>query len=209
MVKLSTQELSPKIKTISLFTTIVFFLLITIFLINYHSEFENSITWKPLNESNLGGQIAVLIFISLAIQSSVEIFITNFREVGKIEIQQSINLSKKANETLKEKEEILNQQKQLTEYRNKTKQITNFASLCLGFCVGLTGVRILQPFVAELNLLGWQEKLFHTIDILLVAGLLSGGSSGIHRITNIYKQFTTTGENTNLNVNRTAEEKGK
>lgn len=185
------EKLSPKNKTITLLATIFILLTLTIILLSYHPEFETSITWKPINESNLGGEIAILVFISLAIQSSVEIFITNFREVEKLKIRQNIEiLRNKANRTIDEQEELINQQKQLTAYRNKTKKITNFASLCLGFGIGLTGFRILQPFVVELNLFGWQEKLFHTIDILLAAGLLSGGSSGIHRITSLYKEFT-------------------
>jgi len=202
------ENLSPKNKTITLFATVGTCLTSTIVLLNYHPEFEASITWKPLTESNLGGQIAILLFISLAIQSSVEIFITNFREVEKLEIIQNINtITNKTDRTIEEQEEMLNQQKRLTEYRNKTKKITNFASLCLGFGVGLTGVRILQPFVIELNLVGWQEKLFHAIDILLVAGLLSGGSSGIHRITSIYNEFTNRSRTT-LTTSQPRQEKG-
>lgn len=202
------ENLSPKNKTITLLGTIVFFLTLTIILLSYHPEFENSITWKPINESNLGGEIAILFFISLAIQSSVEIFITNFREVEKLEIRQRIEILKtKANRTIDEQEQLINQQKKLTAYRNTTKKITNFASLCLGFGIGLTGFRILQPFVVELNLFGWQEKLFHTIDILLAAGLLSGGSSGIHRITSLYKEFTSR-ERPTLIASQPPQEKG-
>jgi len=164
---------------------------LTILLLSFRPEFKGSINWKYLNEANLGSEIAILIFISLAIQSSIEIFISNFREVTKLELQQVINsLEAKAEKNRNEEEELASKHKQLRQYRNQTKKITNFAGLLLGFGVGLSGVRVLQPFVQELNLVKWQAILFHTIDILLAAGLLSGGSSGIHRLTRIYNEFT-------------------
>lgn len=177
--------------TIKILVTILFLSTLTILLLKFRPEFKGSIDWQSLNDANLLSELAILIFISLAIQSSIEIFISNFREVTKLELQQAINfLETKADKDNNEEEELARKQKKLKQYRSQTKKITNFAGLFLGFIVGLSGVRILQPFVQELNLIKWQEILFHTIDILLVAGLLSGGSSGIHRITRIYNEFT-------------------
>ncbi|NBD17351.1 MAG: hypothetical protein GVY04_14790 [Cyanobacteria bacterium] len=170
-------------------------LIVTILLLMFRPEFSNSINWKPFNESNIGSQIAILIFISLAIESSLEIFISNFRAVNKLDLQDRIDFLAAKNElNLEEEKELATKRKELRKYRNQTQKITSFAGLFLGFSVGLAGVRILQPFVQELNLLGWQRILFHTVDILLAAGLLSGGSSGIHRITRLYKTFTSSAQ---------------
>lgn len=180
-----TKEVHNSIIRITIFISIFLVLFIlTISLLNFYPEFKGSINWKSLNEANLGGEIAILFFISLAIQSSIEIFVSNFREVDKNKLQ----LKQEAQYDKNNKEE--ESATKLIEYRNQTKKITNFAGLIIGFGVGLSGVRVLQPFVQELNLVKWQAILFHTIDILLVAGLLSGGSSGIHRITRIYNEFT-------------------
>jgi len=187
----SNQPISVNKLTIKILTTILFLSTLTILLLSFRPEFKGSIDWKSLNDANLSSELAILIFISLAIQSSIEIFISNFREVTKLELQQAINsLEAKAEKNKNEEKELAEKQKKLREYRSQTKKITNFAGLFLGFTVGLSGVRVLQPFVQELDLIEWQSILFHTIDILLVAGLLSGGSSGIHRLTRIYNEFT-------------------
>jgi len=188
---ISNKSITLKELTTQISIIIIFVLIFTILLLIFRPEFKGTINWKPLNEADLGSQIAVLIFISLAIESSIEIFLSNFRETRKIELEEKIkSLESKSEKNEDEKKELEIKKKQLRQYSNKTKKVTNFAGLFFGFGVALSGFRVLQPFVEDLNLVKWQSILFHTIDILLAAGLLSGGSSGIHRITRIYNEFT-------------------
>ena len=70
----------------------------------------------------------------------------------------------------------------------KVTRITTITSLIVGIVVSFAGVRFLEPFF-DVKTSGFQAILFHAIDILLTAGLLSGGSDAIHQITSLYKKM--------------------
>lgn len=135
-------------------------------------EFNGAILWKPLEQSNIFALLSTLLFISLALQSTLEVFVSNLRSIKKAKLPEG--------------------SPQLVKYRSETKKIINFIGLLAGVIISIAGVRIIQPFTDELLISGWQEQLFHITDILLTAGILAGGSDGIHQITSIYKSYTGT-----------------
>lgn len=207
-------------------TTVVFAtVLILAFVIFNIPELNGSLTWKDLTEVNIGSLIASLIFISLALQSTLEVFVSNFRayEKSKLVIAHKDNTLKfqrleeewnnisqafrqdihanitnipEALATIKKelqisKSSLLTIESELNIYRTETKNIANFAGLLAGIIVSLGGLRVLQPFVIEIDGIDQlQICVFHTIDVLLTAGLISGGSDGVNRLTDIYKSFT-------------------
>ncbi len=172
--------------------TVTIAIIIFILLLNLLFDFEQIVTWKPFEELNIASQFTVLIFASVAIESLSEIFISNFRQDKKARIQKEIETIKAKLEN--EEQELSDKEKELLYHRNRTKVWCNLFGLSVGCLVGLGGVRIIQPLVVEPDLTHWQLSLFNTVDILLTAALLSEGSSNIHRLTSLYKKFTTLAE---------------
>ncbi len=77
-------------------------------------------------------------------------------------------------------------------YRSETGRITFFAGAFIGLIIGLAGIRVVAPLV-DFELAQWtafQLFLFHSLDVILTAGLLAGGASGIHQIVATFGDFT-------------------
>ncbi len=146
----------------------------------WQPEFKSAITLKTESYSDIAiGLFGVYVAISLAIESTVEIYIKVFRKsdfTSKEDHDKNNSDSEKERDTsnLAKEPEI--------------KIIATIAGLIVGIAVSLAGVRFLEPFFETNSLSGFQALLFHALDILLTAGLLSGGSDGIHQITSFYRQ---------------------
>lgn len=82
-----------------------------------------------------------------------------------------------------------NKKKELEDYRAETGKLTIRASLIIGIVISAIGFRVLEfLFIAD-ALTGIQLQLFNYVDILLSAGVLAGGSAGIHTLTSTLGQF--------------------
>jgi len=102
-------------------------------------------------------------------------------------------------------EEILKQQLQDQLIKHESYQgllrlrIKNFAvwtAWLTGLCLSLAGIRVLEwlfvPASITLPVPPIQESIFHFLDILLTGSLIAGGSDGIHRVFNVFNNFSTT-----------------
>lgn len=83
--------------------------------------------------------------------------------------------------------------------KKQTQRSVFIATMVLGVAVSALGVRGLYPLV---DLDQWkdvprfQRSLFHAVDVFLTAGLLAGGSDGIHKLINVFTVwFETTSKN--------------
>jgi len=181
-----------------------------VLVVSFNKELYAAVSWKPFNETNIGALVSTLLFISIAAQSTLEVFISNFRRSRRSELEsdyeQADRMYKKFleadsitdldenSEELQEFEELLHRavdtELALTEYRATTRRIVSITALLLGFCVSAAGVRVLQPFVAKMASDGLQVQVFHAVDIILTAGLVAGGSEGINRLTSVYDSLT-------------------
>ncbi|OEK03288.1 hypothetical protein BFP97_17920 [Roseivirga sp. 4D4] len=79
--------------------------------------------------------------------------------------------------------------KKLEVFRAETGVITLRTSLIIGIIVAAVGFRILESLFNSDGLNGFQQTLFHMVDILLTAGILAGGSSMIHSLTSTLENF--------------------
>lgn len=72
-------------------------------------------------------------------------------------------------------------------YRGETRRLAMVTSIFLGLFAAFAGVRGLAPFVSEpLSELGSIAVWFHSVDVILTAALLGGGSGGIHALTSAF-----------------------
>lgn len=87
---------------------------------------------------------------------------------------------------------LRNAQAHLDDYKDETARIAFVIGTLFGLVIALAGLRVVTPLVDfELANWGWfQLFLFHSLDVLLTAGLLAGGASGIHQIIMVFGDFT-------------------
>ena len=76
-------------------------------------------------------------------------------------------------------------------YKTQTQRIAFVASVTAGLIVALAGIRAISPLVdVDLVFRGVGNEipliLFHGVDVLLTAGLLGGGASGIHKVLSVF-----------------------
>jgi hypothetical protein len=104
-----------------------------------------------------------LLVVTLCIERSIEVFISLFRDSG----------ARDKSDTPVE----------LENYRYATKKYTLWVSFIIGLSVSAAGIRTLGSLVEHVpSLIGEQKLIFQFLDILITAGLLAGGSEGIHHI---------------------------
>lgn len=157
----------------------------------FSPRFSSAIAINDSISTDIGGLLGILAFISFALESALEIYVSTLRNAGRERLEQQIErVPLEKEESQPGDGEIAQLNLELFEYREDTAYITRVVSLVAGVLIGIMGVRILQPFVNLGTLAGFQVPLFHAVDILLTAALLSGGSEGIHQLTKIYAKAT-------------------
>ena len=176
------------------------FLKLGLIFISWFPGFSGSIEIQDSAVSDLGNRIVIFSFISLALQSSMNVIVTNLRGSER---SRKLRKIQNINEDILEVKQGLREQAELPElrqrlevaedeldlYRDETKALLARLSLVGGIAVSVAGIRLLQP-VSLLELGPEQTALFHVVDILLTGCLLAGGSAGIHRLTQVYEEFT-------------------
>ena len=171
---LSWQKVPPIIRELSIIIFAVAFLVIGFGAILFWlPELQMAIAFKPAVGDRAVGLFSVYVAVSLAIESTIEIYLKVFRDDSSRSVPESNQDNPDTNENSSPKPD--------------NKRIATIASLIVGIAISFAGVRFLEPFFEISSLEGYQAQLFHALDILLTAGLLSGGSDGIHQVTRLYQ----------------------
>jgi len=132
--------------------------------------------------------LTVLFLIALFQERAMDVFLTIFRAPQSEKLQRKRdNLVAKDNEDkLKDADEALNK------YKTATRNIAMRFGFVIGVIISLVGIRALEPLVdaAQFQALdSIQQKIFRVVDILITGGLLAGGGDGIHKITELLRDY--------------------
>lgn len=124
------------------------------------------------------GVLTSFMILTLVVERFADVVITGPREFKKKALKESVAAK------IKEGGEPLELNKQLDDFRSDTRMNTMKLNLFLGLLIGLAGYRILSALTGGAEgLPDRQQWLFHSVDILLTAGLIAGGSKGINIIS--------------------------
>lgn len=123
-----------------------------------------------------------LFLVALIVERFIEIFLGLWRSSGKIELQTRID-------SLTDPAERRSAEKALAEYRLQTNKYAMVCAFLLGWLMSLTGIRSLHPLFDTNALLPLQQHVFNSIDVVLTAGLIAGGSNGVNKLTNVLGNF--------------------
>jgi hypothetical protein len=141
-------------------------------------------TFEPITQDSIIGLIGPLFVISLFLERALEVFISAWRDVRKQQLQQRRDRLQAAGANLEAAEEGL------AEYTSNTRRASFLAGLGAGIVISVAGVRVLYPLIdLGPDATAQQLLLFNMIDIFLTAGLIGGGSDGIHKVMALLLDF--------------------
>lgn len=159
------------------------------------SSFEG-LSFQPENGDNALNVLGRLILIALFVERGIEVFVGLWRGAAKNQKKHKIDMCmeerKRVKGNIEEEKRLQDKLNKLTEdlglYTTITVRIALWSGFLIGLLVSIAGVRALQPLFSH-PVGETQAILFHGVDILLTASLISGGSEGIHKIVNVFQRF--------------------
>jgi hypothetical protein len=158
--------------------------------------FWNVLYWQGLKMSvslaTLTSLLSPIAFAAAVVERAVEILISPWRDTGASKLQRALAAIQARPAEAAKAADLQTASGALDDYRGVTQQYAFAVSMLLSLLVSISGVRALQPFLAEnaLNVLATNQRgFFFTVDVLLTALLLSGGADGVHSIVNAVTTF--------------------
>ena len=132
--------------------------------------------------------LTVLFLIALFQERAMDVFLTIFRapQSEKLQRKRDSLVAKDNVDELTEADETL------TKYKTATRNIAMRLGFVIGVIISLVGIRALEPLVdaGQFSALEpIQQKIFRIVDILITGGLLAGGGDGIHKITELLRDY--------------------
>lgn len=180
------------------------FIILIIIIIFFGSRIsENIVSFKPDLQKAVIDFLTNLGVLTLVMERALEIYVSIWRGKNKIILEEnveraatSLKFAKENNTdaTLTARFEEMNNNlssanQALEEYKDETRTITLRVTLMIGLVVSIAGFRVLDTIFISDALKGMQLKIYDWTDILLTAGVLSGGSAGIHALSNTLGTF--------------------
>lgn len=147
-------------------------------------DWSGSLTLKSrvLSADTYGQLFANLFVVAVLVERFIETFNSIYRRPGRIKWEFALKHAQG-------EEKKQQAQRKLDDYKARTETLAMYTGLLLGILVGFAGLRTLSIVFEPTGLVGEQVTLFWTMDILLTAGLIAGGSKGINGVTGIIGAF--------------------
>jgi len=155
------------------------------------------LAFRPFQADEIVGNLTALFLISLFLERALEVFVSSWRDADCRSIEHDIRhalaaakaapdaaAAAEAERTVREKRHAL----QL--YKAKTARVAFTCGLTAGAVIALAGARALAPLLAALPPAGSPQALVVTIvDVVITAGLIGGGSDGIHKLVSVITDY--------------------
>lgn len=179
--------------------------------------FNDLIAINHLTQGMLTDLLTGIGVVTIVVERTIEIIANVWRGQARIDLESQIEkierLFKEAKEDSVKKqvldslvENIENAKFELKRYKQNTNVFAIRISLFAGIVVAIAGFRILGNLYDSTPLLqgSFQLFIFRVIDIILTAGIISGGSAGFHLLTQTFGDFFQTQRNLSQNKGQQA-----
>ena len=152
--------------------------------------------WPPLKFIYLGGadfvsRMSVLLFFSLLIERTVDIFLSIWRSEESNKLEGAVRRLIAENTPHTDPEFVV-AHNDLIQFRAETIQWAMPVGFAMGLLISACGVRALSQFVDPASIgtvMVTQHWWFNVIDILFTGALLAGGADPIHKMLDLYRKF--------------------
>jgi hypothetical protein len=146
---------------------------------------RGGLTPKPFDGSHLLGLLTSLGFLALLVERTIEVTIGAARGETTAQLQAAAENAKLARASMSTSiaaHEVAEfRQAELIRFRAGTKSLALRVAVLLGLFVSAVGFRTLDQLVIATEL-ETQSMLFRTLDVLMTAAVIGGGSDAIHRM---------------------------
>ncbi|MEQ8359635.1 MAG: hypothetical protein RH860_09130 [Cytophagales bacterium] len=186
---------------------VIYIIIVTILIILGGLNFGDHFKPVPGIADSIYDVIISIGVVTILMERVLEILIKIWRGTEKIKlesernkIQERLTLDRqKFKEGLLDKESFKSTQDEfqsadetLQEFRSETTKIALRTSFLIGVFIALVGFRVLGPiYTIPAGFEDFQKNLFYMCDIFLSAGVISGGSEGLHLLTSVLGNFLT------------------
>jgi len=156
----------------------------------------DALSFQPVGGDDALSVLGRLVLIALFVERAMEVLVELWRGAEKNRKKHEIERIQKALDEVSINAPGRNEleaeldiaSEDLNDWRAVTTRIALWSGFLFGLLVSIAGVRGLEALFSTPDE-SMQTTLFQGLDILLTAALISGGSEGIHKITNVYKTF--------------------
>ncbi len=160
------------------------------------------LTFRDNGISQVTQLLLSLILVSLFLERTIEVFITIWRGPQARQLEANVRAHQvrmaalsKSNEpdreiSMAQTSQALDAANQAAvQHKSATRGWALWAGMGLGMAISLAGVRTLSSLVTpdSYALLSVQQKnFFDLVDVVITAGLIAGGSNGLHSILQVF-----------------------
>jgi hypothetical protein len=150
------------------------------------AKFSTPYSLESITIDSIVERLAPVVMIALFVERAQEVFISAWRDIEKWNLERTVAKAKAKAAPVAEEIEAAEQQ--LDKHQCETRRIAFAAGVIMGTVISALGVRVVQPLI-QLPSNGQQLVLFNLVDVLLTAGLIGGGSDGIHKVVSVFTDF--------------------
>jgi hypothetical protein len=154
------------------------------------------LAFKPFRAEEIVGNLTALFLISVFLERALEVFVSWWRDGDRLQLEQdlahAVADSKAALPAAAAEAERLVRQKrhELAAFRAQTERRSFMCGIVAGAIIALAGARALAPLLVELPADGSPQLLVVTVvDVVITAGLIGGGSDGIHKLVSVITDY--------------------
>ncbi len=151
------------------------------------------LAFKPFKAEEIVGNLTALFLISLFLERALEVFLTSWRDAGRRKLEHEIAhavADAKAAPAAEAERRVRQARHELHLYKAQTARASFMCGLVAGAVIALAGARALSPLLVALPPAGSPQLLLVTIvDVVITAGLIGGGSDGIHKLVSVITDY--------------------
>ena len=155
------------------------------------------LAFKPFEASAVVGNLTGLFLISLFLERALEVFVSSWRDADSRALEHDILHALAAAKAAPDAAAAAEAERAVREkryalhlYKAKTARVAFICGLVAGAVIALAGARALAPLLAGMPQPGTPQALVVTIvDVVITAGLIGGGSDGIHKLVSVITDY--------------------
>jgi hypothetical protein len=155
------------------------------------------LAFKPFRAEEIIGNLTALFLISVFLERALEVFVTWWRDVDRLKLEQEIAQAEADAKAVADRKAaaqagrlVLQKQQELDLFKAQTARRSFMCGLVAGAVIAVAGARALEPLLVTLPPAGSAQALVVTIvDVVITAGLIGGGSDGIHKLVSVITDY--------------------
>lgn len=155
------------------------------------------LAFKPFKADEVVGNLTALFLISAFLERALEVFLTSWRDADRRKLEHEIahaladaKAAPDSTAAAEAQRRVLQKRHELHLYKAQTARASFICGLVAGVVIALAGARALTPLLAALPPAGSPQLLVVTIiDVVITAGLIGGGSDGIHKLVSVITDY--------------------